>query len=272
MEVITDEYGNEILRLWEGPAPLAHGESETDIPTLTAFLPDAARATGQAVVICPGGGYRGLATAHEGYQVAAWLNQRGIVGFMLRYRVAPYRHPAPLLDAQRAMRRVRARAVEWGVDPARIGIWGFSAGGHLAATVATQPAQGDPAGDGVDQATARPDFLILCYPVIGMREPFTHGGSRANLLGENPSPELQELLSADSQVTSETPPTFLFHTDADPVVPAEHSVAFYLALRQADVPAELHIYEEGGHGLGLAPTDPVLGTWPDRLADWLSRR
>ena len=179
---MTDEHGNEILRIWEGPAPLATGEGEVDIPTLTVFLPEAAEATGAGVVICPGGGYSGLATDHEGYQIGAWLNERGIAGFMLRYRVAPYRHPAPLLDAQRALRTVRARAAEWALEPARIGIWGFSAGGHLAATAATHPHAGDPAApDPVDRESARPNFLILCYPLISMLGPYAHAGARLNL-------------------------------------------------------------------------------------------
>ena len=270
---MIDAYGNEILPLWDGPAPLAEGDAETDVPTLTIFLPPAERATGMAVVICPGGGYGGLATDHEGYQIGAWLKERGIAGFMLRYRLSPYRHPVPLLDAQRAMRTVRARADEWGVDPARIGLWGFSAGAHLAATVATHAHVGDLAAvDPVDRVSCRPDFAILCYPVISMTATYTHFGSRLNLVGENPSAELLEDLSLEKQVTPDTPPTFLFHTDQDTGVPPENSVAFYLALRQAQVPAELHIYEPGGHGLGLAPSDPVLGTWPERLEDWLQRR
>ncbi|HEY3397158.1 MAG TPA: alpha/beta hydrolase [Armatimonadota bacterium] len=267
---MTDEFGHEIIRLWEDPAPLATGDAAGDIPTLTVFLPPAELATGQAVVVCPGGGYGGLACDHEGYQIGAWLNERGIAAFMLRYRVAPYRHPAPLLDAQRAVRTVRARAAEWGVDPARIGIWGFSAGGHLVATVGTQPGACDPAAtDPVDRVSARPDFLILCYPVISLTAPYSHFGSRDNLLGVPANPALSAALSAETQVTADTPPTFLFHTDADEGVPAENSVAFYLALRQAGVPAELHIYRPGGHGVGLAQSDEVLCTWPERLADWL---
>jgi acetyl esterase/lipase len=196
-----------------------------------------------------------------------------MAGFMLRYRVAPYRHPAALLDAQRAVRTVRAWAAEWGVDPARIGLWGFSAGAHLAGTVATRPHAGDlAAADPVDRASCHPDFAILSYPVISMTATYTNFGSRLNLLGENPSAELLEDLSLEKQVTPDTPPTFLFHTDQDTGVPAENSVAFYLALRQAGVPAELHIYEQGGHGLGLAQGMAALETWPERLEDWLARR
>ena len=181
--------------------------------------------------------------------------------------------PAPLLDAQRALRTVRARADEWAVEPARLGIWGFSAGGHLAATAATQPHAGDLAApDPVDRLSCHPDFAILSYPVISLTAPYTHVGSRLNLLGERASETLVEQLSAEKQVTADTPPTFLFHTDADTGVPAENSVAFYLALREAGVPAELHIYETGGHGLGLAQSDPVLGTWAERLEDWLASR
>ncbi|MHB9023796.1 MAG: alpha/beta hydrolase [Armatimonadota bacterium] len=260
----------QLITLWPDGAPLATGTGEADIPTLTIFLPPAERATGAAVVICPGGGYGGLATDHEGRQIGAWLNARGVAGFMLRYRVAPYRHPAPLLDAQRAVRTVRARAAEWGVDPGKIGIWGFSAGGHLSSTAATHFDNGDQvAADPIDRAGCRPDFAILCYPVITLEPPFAHMGSRNNLLGEDADPALVDSLCNERQVTAETPPTFLFHTNADGGVPAENSVLFYLALRQAGVPAELHIYADGPHGIGLKLDDPVLGTWSDRLEDWM---
>jgi acetyl esterase/lipase len=202
------------------------------------------------------------------------LNARGIAAFVLRYRLGPsYHHPIELGDAQRALRMVRALATEFHVAPDRIGVWGFSAGGHLAATLGTHFDAGDPqAVDPLDRASCRPDFMILAYPVISMSAQYTHGGSRLNLLGDSPDPQLVESLSNEKQVTSHTPPTFLFHTDADPVVPVENSVLFYLALRKAGVPAELHIYERGNHGVGLAQKDPVLSTWPDRLADWLRNR
>jgi len=247
--------------LWPSGAPGAIGGEDVDKPSLTFHLADRAKANGTAVVVCPGGGYGNLAMDHEGRQIAAWLNDLGISAFVLKYRLGPrYRHPAPLQDAQRALRMVRSRANEFGIAPDRIGIWGFSAGGHLASTAGTHFDAGQPsASDPVDKAGSRPDFLILAYPVISFTE-FEHRGSKARLLGDTPDPKLVENLSNEKQVTPQTPPTFLFHTDADPGVPAENSVLFYLALRRAKVPAELHIYEKGRHGVGLAPGDPVLSS------------
>jgi acetyl esterase/lipase len=245
--------------LWPDGAPGAVGKQDEDRPTLTIYLPPADRASGSGVVICPGGAYAHLSMDKEGSDVAAWLNERGLAGFVLKYRLGPrYHHPAPLDDAHRAIRYVREHAAELRVKANRIGIWGFSAGGHLAATAATH----------FDSGT-RPDFVILAYPVITLEPPYAHQGSRKNLLGAEPDPKLVRNLSNDTQVTAETPPTFLFHTDGDKGVPAENSVLFYLALRKAGVPAELHIYERGPHGVGLAPKDPVLSSWPERLADWL---
>jgi acetyl esterase/lipase len=258
--------------LWPDKAPGALGDKPEDKPSLTAYLPAADKATGTAVVVCPGGGYGGLALDHEGKQIADWLNEHGIAAFVLRYRVKPYRHPVPLQDAQRAMRTVRSRAKEWGIDPQRIGIWGFSAGGHLASTAATHFDDGkadDP--DPIERASCRPDFAILCYPVITMTDsPTTHMGSRKNLLGDKPDEKLAESLSNQTQVTERTPPTFLFSTGDDAVVPVENSVLFYLALRKMKIPAELHVYEKGPHGVGLAKKMPALSSWPDRLADWLA--
>jgi acetyl esterase/lipase len=263
-----------VLLLWPDGAPGAVGNEERDKPSLTVFPPPADRANGTAVVICPGGGYGGLAIDHEGKQVAQWLNGHGVAAFVLKYRLGPrYHHPAPLQDAQRALRSVRARAAEWHVDPQRIGIWGFSAGGHLASTAGTHFDAGRPdATDPSERVSCRPDFLILAYPVITLKPPYAHLGSRNNLLGKDPDPKLVESLSNDTQVTRQTPPTFLFHTDADRGVVPENSVLFYLALRAAKVPAELHIYEKGPHGVGLAPRDAALSTWPDRLAAWMKGR
>jgi enterochelin esterase family protein len=260
--------------LWPNGAPGAVGDTDQDKPSLTVYLPPAEKVNGAAAVVCPGGGYQHLALGHEGRDIADWLNKLGVTAFVLQYRIAPrYHHPAPLQDAQRALRMVRARASEWHIDPKRVGIWGFSAGGHLASTAATHFDVGKPdADDPIERAGCRPDFAILCYPVITMGPGPTHRGSEANLLGKNPDPKLIEFLSNDKQVTPQTPPTFLFHTDADAGVPPENSVLFYLALRRAKVPAELHIYEKGKHGVGLAPTDPVLSSWPDRLAAWLKGR
>jgi acetyl esterase/lipase len=260
--------------LWPKGAPGAVGTEDRDKPSITIHLPPAEKATGTAVVVCPGGGYGALAMDHEGKQIAAWLNQRGVAAFVLKYRLGPrYHHPAPLQDAQRALRTVRARAKDWNVDPGRVGIWGFSAGGHLASTAATHFDDGNAdAADPIDKAGCRPDFAVLCYPVITLKPPYAHAGSRRNLLGDKPDPKLLDSLCNETQVTAKTPPTFLFHTNEDSGVPPENSILFYLALRKNKVPAELHVYEKGRHGVGLAPDDPILKTWPDRLDGWLRTR
>ena len=256
--------------LWPRAAPVALGDKDADIPTLTPFLPQADKATGAAVVICPGGGYGGLAISYEGMDVGAWMAQRGVAGFVLKYRVAPYKHPVPLEDAQRALRTVRACAMQWNIDPRRIGIMGFSAGGHLASTAATHFDDGNPkADDPIDRAGCRPDFCILAYPVITLKPPYAHMGSRYNLLGKDADEKLVESLCNDEQVTDKTPPTFLFHTGDDNAVPVQNSVLFFEALRKAKVPAELHIYEHGRHGVGLAPNIPELSSWPDQLEAWM---
>ena len=259
--------------LWPQGAPGAVGNEDADRPSITIYLPPA-QATGTGVVICPGGGYVQLAMDHEGDQIARWLNSFGVAGFVLKYRIAPrYHHPAPLLDAQRALRLVRSRARDFGLARNRIGIWGFSAGGHLASTAGTHFDSGKAeASDPIERESSRPDFMILAYPVISFTTEYTHRGSLRNLLGENPDPKLVESLSNEKQVTPQTPPTFLFHTNEDKGVPAENSVLFYLALRKAGVPAELHIYERGSHGVGLAPLNQVLSSWSDRLADWFKTR
>jgi acetyl esterase/lipase len=257
--------------LWPDGAPGAVGSEEADRPTLSIYLPERSQATATGVVVCPGGGYRTLAMDHEGDQVARWLSSLGVAAFVLKYRLGPrYRHPAPLQDVQRAIRSVRYRAEELRVSPQRIGVWGFSAGGHLAATAATHFDAGNAlAADPVERLSCRPDFVILAYPVISFSTEYAHKGSRDFLLGPDPNPELVESLSLEKRVTAATPPTFLFHTTEDRAVPPENSVLFYLALRKAGVPAELHIYERGRHGVGLAPDDPVLSTWASRLKDWL---
>lgn len=260
--------------LWTGAAPDAVGTEDRDKPTLTLRPADPAKANGTAIIVCPGGGYGGLAVDHEGKQIADWLNNIGISAFILKYRLGPrYRHPAPLQDAQRAIRIVRTRAKEFRIDPNRIGIWGFSAGGHLASTTGTHFDKGKAeATDPIERASSRPDFMILAYPVISFVTEYAHVGSRRNLLGEPFEPAQAELLSNENHVTPETPPTFLFHTDEDTGVPPENSVLFYMALRKAKIPAEMHIYQKGRHGVGLAPTDPVLSSWPGRLQDWLKIR
>lgn len=262
-----------VMALWPNGAPGAKGDQPADRPTLALYRPREARRNGSAVVVCPGGGYQHLALDHEGKQIAQWLTDRGITAYVLSYRLAPrYHHPAMLEDAQRALRLARSRSSEDQTRKDRLAIWGFSAGGHLAATAATHIDEGKKNGlDPVERESCRPDLAILCYPVISMREAYAHGGSRQNLLGPSPTPELANSLSNETQVTRQTPPTFLFHTSEDKPVPPENSVAFYLALRRAGVPAELHIYESGPHGVGLASKDSILSSWPARLEDWLRR-
>lgn len=256
--------------LWPNGAPGALGNDESDRPNLTVYLPQV-NGVQSGVVVCPGGGYGMLAVDHEGKQIAEWLNARGVAAFVLRYRLGPrYHHPVELGDAQRALRLVRYRAAEYGIAADRIGIWGFSAGGHLASTAGTHFDSGlAGASDPIDRTSSRPDFMVLCYPVISFITPYAHRGSMRNLLGDNPDPQLAASLSNETQVTPQTPPTFLFHTDSDSGVPAENSVLFYLALRKAGVPAEIHIYERGEHGVGLAPFDPILSSWPRRLEAWM---
>jgi acetyl esterase/lipase len=259
--------------LWPRGAPGAVGSGPEDTPTISLYRPANAASTGAAFVVCPGGGYTRLAD-HEGHNVAVWLNGIGVTVFVLKYRLGPrYRHPAPLQDVTRAIRTVRARAKEWNVDPGRIGVIGFSAGGHLASTVATQFDTGTPAAaDVVDRVSSRPDLAVLAYPVISMEEGIAHAGSRTNLLGPNPSADLVQALSTDRRVTSRTPPTFLFHTADDAGVLVENSLRFAAALRAAKVPYELHVFETGRHGVGLALDNPVLSAWPRLLESWLRAR
>ena len=269
-------HADEWKPLWPNGAPGSNGVSENDVPALLAFPAPQDKANGCGVVVCPGGGYGGLAMDHEGHQIAAWLNNRGISAWILRYRLGSkgYHHPIQKGDVLRAILTVRFQATETGVDPHRIGIWGFSAGGHLASTAATHFDASDAAAtDPVEKISSRPDFAVLCYPVITMDEKFTHKGSRRNLFGADryDDVDLVALLSNEKQVTSETPPTFIFHTAEDQAVPVENAIQFYAALRAHGVQAsELHIYQKGRHGVGLAETDPILKSWPDRLYDWLN--
>jgi acetyl esterase/lipase len=272
----------EPIPLWTGKVPLLSSDEPSARPHLLPYLPDKNKATGAAVIICPGGGYGMLVMQHEGKDVARWLNERGIAAFVLKYRIvsqhqpAPI-HPAPLLDSQRAIRMVREGASKYGIDPSKVGIFGFSAGGHLASSAATHFDAGkNDADDAIDKLSCRPDFAILGYPVISMKAPYTHGGSRNNLLGKNADEALVDAFCNDQAVTKETPPTFLFHTDEDKAVVPMNSILFYAALKKHGVPAELHIYEKGVHGIGLAPAekqkDKVVSSWPDRLHDWLVRK
>lgn len=273
------------MPLWPQGAPGAQGNSpgedkfhSGDIPTLTAYPAPKDKATGASVVVCPGGGYGFLAVEHEGEEVAKWLNSLGVSAFVLKYRLAPkYHHPAPLQDAQRAIRTVRANAKEWDLDPHRVGILGFSAGGHLASTAATHFDAGDPnAADPIDRQSSRPDRAILVYPVIALSTPYGHSGSLKNLLGDNPTEEQVKSLSNELQVTKDTPPTFLAHTNADTGVVPENSILFALGCRKAGVPVELHLFEKGVHGLGLGTgwaerikPEPSFAAWPELCATWL---
>jgi acetyl esterase/lipase len=244
-------------------------------PDIAVYLPTRGIATGQAVVICPGGGYGILAYDKEGTDFAKWLNSKGIAAFVLKYRlpnsksnVVPYL--SPLLDAKRAVRLVRANASKWNIKKDKVGIMGFSAGGHLASTLGTHFDGGNPnAADSIERLSSRPDFMILAYPVITMSKPYMHAGSRNNLIGPNPGEELANLYSNDLQVTKETPPTFIVHATDDKGVPVENSTSFYLALKNNGVAAEMHLYPKGGHGFGLATNMGYLETWTDRLSDWL---
>lgn len=254
--------------LWTGGAPGALGQQDKDIPTLTPYFPEPAKATGAAIVICPGGGYGHLAP-HEGKDYARFLNEQGIAGFVLKYRLATdgYHHPAMLNDAARAVRTVRAHAGEWKLDPKRVGIMGSSAGGHLASTLVTHFDAGKPdAADPIERESSRPSLGILCYPVITLLEPFAHLGSRKNLLGSDPAPELIREFSSELQVTKDTPPCFIWHTYEDGGVPVENSLQFAAALRKAGVPFDLHVYQKGQHGLGLGTHD-----WdPEKRHPWTS--
>ena len=267
--------------LWPGKAPHAVGDSPTDTPNLTVYRPE--KPNGTAVVVCPGGGYGGLAMDHEGKQVGEFFAKLGVTAFVLKYRTANKERPGPLLeaplsDAQRAIRLVRAKAKDHGIDPKKVGIIGFSAGGHLASTAATHFDAGRKSDDEVEKESCRPDFAVLAYPVITLEAGVTHGGTLKNLLGDKPDAKLVELYSNEKQVTKDTPPTFVFHTSADTVVVPENAVRFYLACKKAGVPVEMHIYEKGKHGVGLG-RDPKwtggetsVAAWTDRLTDWMKAR
>jgi acetyl esterase/lipase len=262
------------MLLWPDGAPGAQGNEDVDKPSLTVFLPTKLNATRTGVVVAPGGGYTHLSMEKEGFAVARWLNERGVAAFVLQYRLGPkYHHPVEIGDAQRAMRMVRAHVEEWGVATDHVGMWGFSAGGHLTATAGTHfDAGNSSASDPVDRESSRPDFLVLGYPVITFHEPDLHRGSLKFLLGDSPDPKLVDSLSEETQVTKDTPPTFLFTTTDDKTVPVINSVMFYSALVKAGVPGEMHIFQHGAHGAGLAPTNPELSVWPDLVAKWMRER
>jgi acetyl esterase/lipase len=262
------------IPLWANGAPGALGASAADQPQMTPYLPPAGTANGTAVVIFPGGGYQHLSMEKEGSDVANWLAGVGVTTFVVRYRLGPsYHHPTMLGDAQRAIRIARARAGEWSVDPHRLGVIGFSAGGHLASTTGTHFDPGNASStDPIERASSRPDFMLLLYPVITMRaDSVTHAGSRLNLLGPSPTAELERLLSNETQVTAQTPPTFIVHTEDDRTVPVQNALLFYDALKRNGVQAEMHVFEHGPHGFGLAPADPVLSVWTTLCETWMRR-
>ncbi|MEJ7591902.1 MAG: alpha/beta hydrolase [Planctomycetaceae bacterium] len=259
----------EFRPLWREGVPQATGDADADKPGVWVY-PAGENANGAAIVICPGGGYAIHATDHEGVQPAKYFNSIGVTAFVLRYRLSPYRHPVPLMDAQRALRFVRAHADEFKIDKHRVGIMGFSAGGHLTSTSVTHFDGGDVnAADVIDRESSRPDFGILGYPVVSLTSDFAHRGSGSNLLGKDPTDEQLKSLSNELNVTAETPPLFLFHTSEDTGVPAENSVSMYLACRKAGVPAELHVYQQGPHGVGLANEHPALSQWITSAGTWL---
>lgn len=249
--------------------------SKVQEPSIEVYLPSKRLANGRAIVICPGGGYGYLSYDWEGTDFAKWLNSKGIAGIVLKYRLPDSKSvkesfKAPLQDLQRAMRIVRANSEEWNIEKNKVGVMGFSAGGHLAATLATRFNEDYlEKKDEIDTLSARPDFAVLVYPVISMKEGITHGGSRRNLLGEDPAGELVEKFSNELQVKEDTPPTFLVHTADDGSVPVENSLLFYKALTDKNIPAEMHLYPKGGHGFGMAKAEGYLETWTARLSDWL---
>ena len=261
------------VRLWEGDAPGATGTEEKDIPTAIVYLPESQEPTG-AIVIYPGGGYGHLAMDHEGHQIARWANSFGLAGVIVsyRHRGRGYGHPAPMLDAQRAIRLTRHHAKEWNIDPDKVGVLGFSAGGHLTTTVLTHFDNGSAdSSDPIDRESCRPAFGVVCYAVIALDAEHTHKGSQKNLLGEEASRELIDSLSNEKQVTENTPPCFLWSTAEDKVVPVENSLQFFSTLTKHGVMSELHVFPLGRHGLGLAADTPGANEWPRLCIDWLRR-
>ena len=268
-QLLRTENGRGKMPLWDN-VELKENAVNTDCPSIELFLLDG-NDPYPAMLIAPGGGYSHRAE-HEAYPVAQWLNSIGISAIVLHYRVAPFSHPIPLVDAQRAIRMVRYHAPEWNLDPNRIGILGFSAGGHLASTSGTHFDLGNrQAEDPIERISSRPDVMVLCYPVITMGE-YTHEGSRNNLLGESPSMEMIQLLSSESQISKDTPPTFLWHTADDAAVDVENSLLFTSMLNRHKIPFELHVFESGRHGLGMAEEHPEAKAWPGLCEAWLRKR
>ena len=275
--VVAADTAAETIRLWPGDAPGALGTADHDIPVVAWWPATGAKQPTAAMVVCPGGGYGGLAD-HEGSDYARWLNAQGISAFVLRYRLGSkgYRHPVMLGDVSRAMRLVRAEHARLGIDPARVGVIGSSAGGHLAVTLLTQGDDGDPAAaDAIDRQPSRPALGVLCYPVVSMLPTNTHAGSKRNLLGEDPPEDLTRELSGELAVTDNTPPVFLLHTVEDKVVKLAGVLDLAAALNRHGRPFELHVYEKGPHGIGLGtrPYDPAkLHPWTVECRRWLVER
>ncbi|HOI49350.1 MAG TPA: alpha/beta hydrolase [Prolixibacteraceae bacterium] len=273
---------NYTLKVWPNGAPDSNGCTQPEEKydgvrvryvseaEMYVFLPSKDKNSGAAVVICPGGGYAIEAMDHEGYDMARWLSERGVAGIVLKYRLPYGHHQIPSGDARRAIRTVRANAEKWGIDPDKIGLAGSSAGGHLAATAGTRFDKGNPmAADPIERMSCRPDFLLLLYPVITFNEEFGHMGSRKNLIGDGNNWELVKQYSNELHVTPETPPTFLILPDDDKTVPPRNSVEFYLALKKNGVPAEMHIFQQGGHGFGMNRKNLPVDQWPELFLHWL---
>ena len=273
---------DKIIKVWPEGAPNHNGMNEPEEEyegrrvrnvseaEIFVYLPDKSVNTGAAVVICPGGGYRIEAMGHEGYDIAEWLKSKGVAGIVLKYRLPYGNHEIPAGDARQAIRIVRANAGDWGIDPEKIGIAGSSAGGHLAATVGTRFDNGDKDSRlKISQMSSRPDFMLLLYPVITFREEFGHMGSRRNLIGEGNDWNLVQQYCNEMHVTAATPPAFLVLADDDRGVVPRNSVEFYLALKENNIPAEMHIFREGGHGFGITPKNLPVDQWPDLFYSWL---
>jgi acetyl esterase/lipase len=270
------------LKVWPNGAPDSNGMTQPEeviegkrvrnvsVAEMYVYLPKIGVNTGAAVIVCPGGGYTIEAMDHEGYDMAAWLAGQGVAGIVLKYRL-PYEHDQiPLEDLQRAIRIVRQKAAEWGINPNKVGVAGSSAGGHLASTAGTHFDPGDPnAKDPIDQISCRPDFMLLLYPVITFRESFGHMGSRVNLIGAGHKWNMVEKYSNELQVTPETPPTFLVLADDDQTVQPRNSIEFYLALKKYNIPAEMHIFRNGGHGFGMNRKNLPVDQWPALFVQWL---
>jgi acetyl esterase/lipase len=270
------------LKVWPNGAPDSNGINQAEEvfegkrvrnvseAEIYVYLPKIGVNTGAALVICPGGGYAIEAMDHEGYDMAEWLSRQGVAGIVLKYRLPNGHDQIPLEDAQRTIRMVRQKAVEWGINPAKIGIAGSSAGGHLASMAATRFDLGKPdSNDPIEKYSCRPDFMLLLYPVITLDEEFGHIGSRINLIGQGNKWELVEKYSNERQVSAQTPPTFMVLADDDTTVPPRNSIEFYLALKKFKIPAEMHIFRDGGHGFGMNKTNKPVDQWPTLFTQWM---